>query len=129
MQRSRGSDMRARESASICCSPPESVPAGWVARLAQAGKACHGALDEPVHFVSVLAIFEAAHLEILAHGERRKHAPALGHQRDAGRGAGMGWQPRNVDSIKKNLSLSGKHRPCNAAHGGALAGAVRADQG
>src|SRR5262249_43417120 len=32
MQRRRGSDMSARESASICCSPPESVPAGCEAR-------------------------------------------------------------------------------------------------
>src|SRR4051812_38364735 len=38
MQRSRGSDMRARESASICCSPPESVPAGCEARSRRRGK-------------------------------------------------------------------------------------------
>src|SRR6185436_16143234 len=39
--------------------------------LAQAGKACHGTLEERVYFFSVLPIFEAAHLEVLAHGERR----------------------------------------------------------
>src|SRR6476660_9656792 len=38
MQRRRGSDMRARESASICCSPPERVPAGWEARSRRRGK-------------------------------------------------------------------------------------------
>src|SRR5262245_36509123 len=39
MHRSRGSDISARESASICCSPPESVPAGWEARSRRRGKA------------------------------------------------------------------------------------------
>src|SRR5262249_1716324 len=38
MQRRRGSDMSARESASICCSPPESVPAGCEARSRRRGK-------------------------------------------------------------------------------------------
>src|ERR1043166_6442458 len=38
MQSRRGSDMRARESASICCSPPESVPAGCEARSRRRGK-------------------------------------------------------------------------------------------
>src|SRR3954466_5125504 len=38
MQRSRGSDTSARESASICCSPPESVPAGCEARSRRRGK-------------------------------------------------------------------------------------------
>src|SRR5689334_12970924 len=38
MQSRRGSDMSARESASICCSPPESVPAGCEARSRRRGK-------------------------------------------------------------------------------------------
>src|SRR6185503_5251758 len=40
MHRRRGSDMSARESASICCSPPESVPAGCEARSRRRGKLC-----------------------------------------------------------------------------------------
>src|SRR5687767_1054229 len=38
MHSRRGSDMRARDSASICCSPPESVPAGCAARSRRRGK-------------------------------------------------------------------------------------------
>src|SRR3954462_819283 len=38
MQRSRGSDTSAGESGSICCSPPESVPAGCEARSRRRGK-------------------------------------------------------------------------------------------
>src|SRR5688500_4048198 len=39
MHSRRGSDMSARDSASICCSPPESVPAGCAARSRKRGKA------------------------------------------------------------------------------------------
>ena len=34
---SRGALMSARPTASICCSPPESVSAGWAARSASTG--------------------------------------------------------------------------------------------
>ena len=76
--------MRARESASICCSPPESVPAGCVARSRRRGKLAMARSMSRVDLSAVLAVLEAAHLEVLAHGERREHAPALGHERDAG---------------------------------------------
>ncbi|XFF02181.1 hypothetical protein ACQ3JU_0015 (plasmid) [Bradyrhizobium guangxiense] len=38
---SRGRSIRARATASICCSPPESVPACWVCRCFKTGKCAY----------------------------------------------------------------------------------------
>ena len=41
--RRRGRVMRARPIASICCSPPESVPASWPLRWRSTGKSAYAA--------------------------------------------------------------------------------------
>ena len=73
----------ARPSTSICCSPPESVPAFCAARSRSRGNMREDLLDQGAHLGRVAAVLEAAELEVLAHGEERKHVPALGHERDA----------------------------------------------
>ena len=79
-----GLAMRPRPMASICCSPPDSVPASWVAALGQAGQ----------HLVDVLALLldpgalsplrPRADLEVALDGEAAEHPAALGHHHDPG---------------------------------------------
>ena len=75
-----GFDMSARPIATICCSPPDSVPGELRAPLVQER-------EELVHAVEVLlraaAVQVRAHLEVLEHGHRREEPPVLGDDRHA----------------------------------------------
>ena len=66
--------------ASICCSPPESVPATWRDALLQAGKSVNTRCRS---CDAAVAAEEGAHHEVLAHGEAIEDPAALGHVADA----------------------------------------------
>ena len=64
ISRTRGSCMSARATASICCSPPERLPAVTLRRSARAGKRSKALVDGRL----ALAL---GRLEVLVDGERR----------------------------------------------------------
>ena len=74
MSMSFGRAISARPIATICCSPPDSVPASWVAPLVQQR-------EERVDALVVLrpptAVQVRAHLEVLEHRHRAEEAPVL----------------------------------------------------
>ena len=79
----------ARAIATICCWPPESVPARCAAALAQLGEQV---VDEVVARV-VVALGEA---QVLLHREPREDVAVLGHVPDAAPHDRVGRQPRHV---------------------------------
>ena len=76
----RGRAISARPRASICCSPPESVPAGCRSRSASRGKNSSTRRRSPVRVA--IAADVRAELQVLADGELADHPAALGHVRD-----------------------------------------------
>jgi hypothetical protein len=67
--------------ASICCSPPESVPPFWARRSRRPREELEDLLEVGCDLVLVVAQ-ERTHLEVLAHGHVREDPPALGHLDD-----------------------------------------------
>ena len=81
-----GWDISARPIATICCSPPESVPASWLAPLVQQREQRRTRGRSPPCGPAVREV--RAHLEVLQHGHRREQAAVLGHDRHAAGGCG-----------------------------------------
>ncbi len=75
--RSLGWDMRARPMASICCSPPERVPAACFLRSPRMGEEVVGALHVLLDACRVLAE-EGAELEVLGDGQAGEDPAAFG---------------------------------------------------
>ena len=80
-RRRRGRAMSARPIASICCSPPDSVPATWARRSLRRGKSANTRSMSSAD--AAVGARVGAHLEVLAHGEPVEDAAALGHVGDA----------------------------------------------
>ena len=124
----RGRLISARAMASICCSPPDSVPPRWSRRSASRGNIvktrsrscskCAGSAKR------------GAHLQILEHGHAREDAPALGHLRDAapddlvGRRAPVMSSPSSRTAPEPRAGIA-----ANGHQQRRFAGAVGADQG
>ena len=81
--RSRGSAIKPRPIASICCSPPESVPARWLCRSARRGKIANTRSRFSRAMRAAAAV--SAQIEILAHRHVGKDAAAFGHMNQAAR--------------------------------------------
>ena len=93
MHSSRGRAIRARPIATICCSPPDSVPAELLEPLLDPREEGEDALH--VRFdLARIGSREGAHLQVLEHGHAREQAPRLGHRRDAALDALGGRQRR-----------------------------------
>ena len=86
-------DTRAR--ATICCCPPDSVPARWSRRATRSGNSCAttGAPD---------AASRPDEPEVLVHRQPTEHLAVLGHVADA------------ATNQCERLAASGSHCPCNA---------------
>ena len=76
MHRSFGRAISARPIATICCSPPDSVPASCLQPLLDAREEREDALQICLEFGRVVA-GEGAHLEVLEHRHAREEAPRL----------------------------------------------------
>ena len=74
---SLGRDIRARPMASICCSPPESVPATWRRRSFRRGKLLVDGLQAGSDLTARTGV--GAHLQILLHRHLEEDLPAFGH--------------------------------------------------
>ena len=77
---SLGRDISARAIATICCSPPESVPGELRAPLVADGEDRVDALEV---LLRAAAVQVRAELEVLEHGHRGEQPAVLRHDRDA----------------------------------------------
>ena len=94
--------MSARPIASICCSPPDSVPPSWWVRSRSRGKRSMHPLD--VGLDRRLVAGEGAHLEVLEDGHPREDPAALRGVADALRGRARG--PRSCEmSLPSKVTL------------------------
>jgi hypothetical protein len=102
--------------ASICCSPPDSVPAFEVALhvpfRARPGEAR-----------------ERAQQQVIKHAHGGEHAPPFRRMGQAAPGDAVRVQARDVLAVQRHLAGARLDHAGDGAHGGGLAGAVRADQG
>ena len=123
---SRGRAISARPSASICCSPPESVPACWCMRSRGSGRG-----------VDALAVLldagpldprGGAEAQVLRHGERAEDAAALRAMGDAEPHDARRRQPVDPLAVEADRAGARPDQPGNGAQHRALAGAVGAEQ-
>ena len=115
--------MSARPMASICCSPPESVPAGWRCALAAgAGTARIDALERPLSR-------PRAQSEVLAHrsAARRSAAPGARAPARAAR-CGTRARPARLAPSKTMRPSRGGVKPATLRISGRLAGAVAPEE-
>src|SRR3981081_689203 len=113
MHSNLGRLIRARPIASICCSPPESVPAICLRRSARRGnkpKTRSRSLRMPL---LSRRRANAAQLEILLHGHARKDAPGLGYDGDAALDDFAGVQAVDALAVKHDLTLGRFDQPQN----------------
>ena len=116
----------ARPIASICCSPPDRVPASWLLALLEHREQLEDALHH--RLVAALALV-GAHLEVLDHAHDREHPPALGHVADAERRRSRGPGRRRAACPSKRTPPDRRaQQPGDRAQRRGLAGAVRAEQ-
>ena len=115
---------RPRASASICCSPPESVPASWLRRCSRRGNTAAAMLDGA-------SVHRARRLEaqVVGHAEGGEDPPALGHVADAGLGQLVGRVPGHVGAVEEDPARARPEQPRHHPEQCRLAGAVRAEQG
>ena len=76
-----GGAISARAIASICCSPPDSVPPRWPMRSFRRGKSAYMRSRSCVEMREV--VDRRAHLQVFVDGHAREDAPALRRLRDA----------------------------------------------
>src|SRR5262245_66085271 len=122
-----GSDIIARPSARICCSPPERVPAFWLVRSRSRGNISNTLPTRPRTFTASLRYLKAPSSRFSRTVEL-KDPPSLGNERDPQSGALIGGQVRDVLPPEMDRAGAWKKRPGNRAQGRRFAGAVGADQ-
>ena len=122
----RGAEAMPRPIASICCSPPDSVPAIWRRRSASTGNS--------VKMRSRLRAQSArprtrvgAHFEVFEDRQRGENLPPLRHMRDAEMGALGGGTASRSRPSNRILPPAGVDRAGDRLEQRRLAGAVRAD--
>ena len=107
--RSRGRETSARASASICCSPPLSVPACWLPAAGDAREVLERALGVALDRAAV-APGRAAEEHVLPDGQLAVDAAALGHVRDAEAGDRLGRAP--ADPLRRRRRSRRSSGPC-----------------
>ena len=113
--------------ASICCSPPDSVPAAWWRRSARIGKRSNSRVHVGGDAGRVGAQV-AAHLQVLVHRHVGKDAPALGTMGDAELQDALGRGARDVFAQEGDAARRRRQHARDRLERGRLAGAVGADQ-
>ena len=102
-----GRDSSARAIASICCSPPESVPAFCASRSREAREQRRARASRSFAIAARVRAQERAELEVLVDGEVREDAAALGHVRRARRATiSCGRQRRVMSACPRELSTA-----------------------
>ena len=122
----RGRAISARAIASICCSPPESVPPRWCRRSLRRGNSVKTRSRSASK--CVVAGDDRAHLQVFQHRHAREDAAALRRLRDAQPRDLVGRQARDVVPVEHDRALARARIAEDRHHQGRLAGAVGADQ-
>ena len=125
--RRRGADISARPIASICCSPPDSVPPSWWVRSRSRGK--RSITRSTSGLDRLLVAGEGAHLEVLEDGHPREDPASLGGVADADHDELVGSGPRDVLALEDDVATARVEQAADRLEGRRLAGAVRPDQG
>ena len=125
---SSGAPIRQRPIASICCSPPDSVPAACPARSASTGNSAN-TRSRFLRASGARARQHRAHVEILGDRERRKHLAAFGHLADAEIADAMAFPAGDVGAAELDAAARRAVHAGDGADQRGLAGAVRADDG
>ena len=130
IMRSSGRVISAPPRASICCSPPERLPAIWLDRSLRIGKSVSTSCLAASTRSRSLRMSQDGQAQVLGHGEGGEHALAAGHQRDAAVGGDVGRRG-SVTSSPLNSHRAGlrPHEAADALEERRLAGAVGAEQG
>ena len=123
IRRIAGSVASPRAIASICCSPPDNVPATWRTALFESREAVEGTVEDLVPCAR-----EREHAEVLAHGEVAEHTPALGNRAHADPGECIRGDAVDVPATDVHAADIGGHLPVRHLQRGGLPGAVRPEQ-
>ena len=122
MSSTRGSCMRARATASICCSPPDRFPAVTLRRLVRAGNRSNA-------LSSGGGVLAPGRLEVVVDGQGGEQGPVVGDEHEPGARGGCG------PAVLEDLPVDGDRAPLRGqqasqrAEEGGLAGAVGAEDG
>ena len=122
-----GRPISARPTASICCSPPESVPASCQVRSFSRGNSSYTCSRSSLMRFLVLAQVRAD-LQVFQHRQVGEYAPAFRHHRDAALHDLLRVQAQDVFALKRDGAALGAHDAADGAKRGGFAGAVCADQ-
>ena len=123
-----GLAISARPIATICCSPPESVPACCDLRSARRGKERVDTLEVALHLLVAARALERAHLQVLEHAHPREEPPPLGRLRDPELHDLVRGPIRDLLALEADRSPPRAVEAVDRAERRRLAGAVRADQ-
>ena len=117
-------------SASICCWPPDRLPAGSSSRCAEDREELEGpGSTRPRSPPGRPAAQPAGQPQVLAHGQRREHALAAGHLDDAAGGDLVRRGVGDVAPVEDDRAAVGLDQPGDGLEQRRLAGAVGAEQG
>ena len=123
---SRGRAISARAIASICCSPPESVPPRWPRRCFRRGNSVSTRSRSDVNSDGLGG--GGAHLQILQHRHAREDAAAFRRLRELEPRDLVGRHAGDVAAGEFNRALAGARIAADRHHQRGFAGAVGADQ-
>ena len=118
-----------RAIASICCSPPESVPASCVRRSARRGKTLVHRIDGVVDLRALQPGHRAGEAQGLLDAEVREDAATLGDVDDALAGDLLRRPALERAAVELDVAREQRQHPRQRAQRRRLAGAVRAEQG
>ena len=117
----------ARPMASICCSPPDMVPASWSLRSCRRGKMVN-TLSMSASDVGLVVADVGAHLQVFGDGHAGEHAAAFGHHGQALLDQVPGTLAPDALAQVFDVAIVDRQDAGDGLHGGGLAGAVGADQ-
>ena len=123
---SRGRLISARAIASICCSPPDSVPPRWREPLLEARKQRQHAFEVAVE-VAVVGDGRA-HLQIFQHRHAREDAAAFRSLRQFQAGDLVRRHAGDIAAVEVDRAFARARVAADCHHQRRLAGAVGADQ-
>ncbi len=123
-----GFTMSAMASDSICCSPPERLPACWWPRSRRIGKRSSTRVRGLGHGVVILADHPGTETQVLVHRQGREHAPATGHQRQAPARHRLGGLAGDGGAVHPHGAAAHLDQTAGALQQGGLAGTVGAEQ-
>ncbi len=119
--------IRARPMASICCSPPDMVPASCLRRSFRRGNRLEHLFLVGGDGGSGLGV--GTHIQVLVHGHVQEHMAAFRHLGKAAFHDLVGAHALDALALVQHIAGAGLQQAGNGFQGGGLARAVGTDQG